>query len=244
MCSFSNSARVRIGYKYSVEERIKHSIDRVMKKSVTHKGFMDTPRLRIGNTECEVSSMVVRFIFQISMKLEYVICESILKLLHIFLGALTLQEVTPSTEQVFCRDDIVIGMNTLNSHSIEGSTKLIPVILKLKDIYGVWQGYLSHFPKANRFTLGSKIDDVFLNAIEFCFLASYSRTSEKLLLIDRCISRIDLLKLLLQLAWDIKAIDEKKYVHISELLNEAGRMMGGWRRQTVNKTPEHKAQEK
>lgn len=97
--------------------------------------------------------------------------------------------------------------------------------------------YVAHFPKANRFTLGSKIDEIFLNSIEYCFLASYSRTNEKLLLVDKAISRIDLIKLLIQLAWDIKALDTNKYIKISEMLDEVGRMLGGWKKQITNKTP-------
>lgn len=109
--------------------------------------------------------------------------------------------------------------------------------MKLKEAYGVWQNYLNHFPKANRFTLGSKIDDVFLSAIEYCFLASYSPLGEKIPIIDRAISRVDLIKLLLQLAWDIGALDTKKYVHLGEYLSETGKMLGGWKKQVENKTP-------
>ena len=116
--------------------------------------------------------------------------------------------------------------------------KLIPVVLKLKDAYGLWQSYLPHFPKAHRFTLGAKLDEIFLNAIEYCFLASYSRHAEKLALLDRCIARVDLLKLLLQLAWEVKALDEGKYGDLAESLLGIGRMLGGWRRQTIQKLPE------
>ncbi|MDE2071575.1 MAG: four helix bundle protein [Patescibacteria group bacterium] len=122
--------------------------------------------------------------------------------------------------------------------------KLIPVVLGLKEAYGVWQKYLADFPKANRFTLGSKIDDIFLAAIEYCFLASYSASSEKLMFVDRGISRVDLLKLLLQLAWDIKALDDKRYAHLSGHLAEVGRMLGGWRRQIASKTPVREGREK
>ncbi|MFZ1654896.1 MAG: four helix bundle protein [Candidatus Moraniibacteriota bacterium] len=122
--------------------------------------------------------------------------------------------------------------------------KLIPVVLKLKDAYGIWQEYLVHFPKARRFTIGSKIDDIFLLTIEYCFLASYSQTTEKQLLINRAISRVDLLKLLLQLAWDTRALDNGKYAYLAEQLGEIGRMLGGWRRQLINKTPGHTYQEK
>ena len=122
--------------------------------------------------------------------------------------------------------------------------KLVPVVLKLKDAYGLWQNYLTHFPKANRFTLGSKIDEVFLHAIEYCFLASYSPLGEKLAILDRAISRVDLIKLLLQLAWDIKAIDTNKYVVLGNMLSETGKMLGGWKKQISNKTPESRPREK
>jgi hypothetical protein len=108
--------------------------------------------------------------------------------------------------------------------------KLIPVVLKLKDTYALWQQYLNHFPKQNRYTLGSKIDDVFLVAIEFCFLASYANKDTKIIHLERCISRVDLLKLLLQLAWEIRALDTQKYIALSEQLQEVGRMLGGWRK--------------
>ena len=102
----------------------------------------------------------------------------------------------------------------------------------------MWQSFIPHFPKGSRYTLGSKIDDVFLLAIEYCFLASYSPLSEKLPLIDRAISRTDLIKLLLLLAWESKCLDTNKYVPLGESLDEIGKMLGGWRRQIQNKTPE------
>jgi hypothetical protein len=92
-----------------------------------------------------------------------------------------------------------------------------------------------HFPKANRYTLGSKIDEIFLHAIEYGFLASYSNKIEKLPLIDQCIARVDLLKLVLQLAWEARCLDNNKFGDLGERLAEVGKMLGGWRRQTVQK---------
>jgi hypothetical protein len=103
----------------------------------------------------------------------------------------------------------------------------------------LWQQFLPHFPKANRFTLGSKIDELFLHAIEYCFLASYTREKEKLAFIDRCIVRVDLLKLMFQLGWDIEAVDSSKYGQMSDVLTDIGRMLGGWRRQTMQKLTPH-----
>lgn len=114
--------------------------------------------------------------------------------------------------------------------------RLPPVVIRLKDSYNLWQIFLRDFPKANRYTLGSKIDDVFLNAIEFTFLASYTNLKDKIIIIDKAISRVDLLKLLILLSWEIKTLENNKYIQISERLEEVGRMLGGWKKQVEEKT--------
>ena len=116
-------------------------------------------------------------------------------------------------------------------------SKLIPIVLRLKDAYGTWQEYLTHFPKQNRYTLGTKIDGVFLTSIEYCFLASYASRNDKIPLLDRAISRIDLLKLLLQLAWETRALDNNKYLRLGGQIEEIGRMTGGWKKGLLSKTP-------
>jgi hypothetical protein len=113
-------------------------------------------------------------------------------------------------------------------------------VLKLKDSYGLWQQYLAHFPKSHHFTVGSKIDCIFLDCIELSFLASYANGEEKINLVGKTISRLDLLKLLLQLVWETKCLDNNKYGVLSENLDEIGKMLGGWKRQLINKTPAHK----
>jgi hypothetical protein len=117
--------------------------------------------------------------------------------------------------------------------------RLIPIVLKLKDTYNIWQNYLSSFPKSNRYTIGTKIDILFLEAIEYAFLASYTHTEEKQILLNKSISKVDLVKLLLQLSWEIKALDNKKYAHLAERFAEIGKMLGGWKKQLLNKTPEN-----
>jgi hypothetical protein len=112
---------------------------------------------------------------------------------------------------------------------------LIPVVLKLKDTYILWQTYARHFPKTHRYTLGSKIDDLFLVTIEYCFLASYSNLGDKIPLVDKAISRVDLIKLLLQMSYEIKALDTKYYIKLGEGTYDIGKMLGGWRKQLQTK---------
>jgi hypothetical protein len=130
------------------------------------------------------------------------------------------------------------------SQTVMTPPRLVPVVLKLKDTYGVWQNYLTSFPKAHRFTIGSKIDTLFIEAIEHSFIASYTNIAEKQPLINRAIVKVDLIKLLLQLAWETKALDNNKYMALSERFSEIGKMLGGWKRQLINKTPVDRPQEK
>jgi len=65
-----------------------------------------------------------------------------------------------------------------------------------------------------------------------------------MIFIDRAIARLDLLKLLIQLCWDIQAIDTNKYATISLPINEVGKMLGGWKKSLQQKAPESISREK
>jgi len=87
---------------------------------------------------------------------------------------------------------------------------------------------LPNFQKDSRYTIGTKIDSLFLETIELIIKASYSDKLEKLISLKNASVKLDLLKFFLQIAWEIKSLDNKKYILISEKLNEIGKMLGGW----------------
>lgn len=128
--------------------------------------------------------------------------------------------------------------------SIIQQQKFVPVILKLKYVYNIWQQIFIDFPKAKKFTLGTKIDQTLLSTIEYGFLASYASVDRKILLIEKTEALLDLLKLFLMLSWEIKAIKTSEYVKISEPLLEIGRMLGGWKKSIQQKTPDLKNRKK
>jgi hypothetical protein len=101
--------------------------------------------------------------------------------------------------------------------------------------YKLWQDYLRQFPKGSRYTLGSKIDTFFVETIELVFLASTISKDKKLPFIERAVSKFDVLKFFLQIAWEVKALDNKKYAALSEPLSEIGKMLGGWHKQLTIK---------
>jgi len=113
----------------------------------------------------------------------------------------------------------------------------IPIIQRLIEIYKLWHEYIQHFPKNSKYTLGSKIDNLFLEIIGLLFSASYLNKQEKLPIITKASNDLDLLKFFLQIAWEIKVLDNKKYITLSEKLNEIGKMLGGWRKQLITQIP-------
>jgi hypothetical protein len=86
-------------------------------------------------------------------------------------------------------------------------------------------------PRLSRFTLGTKIDGLFTDIIELILLAGYDSKPQKTTLVARASTKLDALKFFLQVAWEIKTLDNNKYLRISEPLNEVGKMLGGWRKQ-------------
>ena len=102
------------------------------------------------------------------------------------------------------------------------------LIQKLVSIYKLWHEILPNFSKDSRYTLGQKIDSLFLEVTENIIKAGYSDKVEKQIFLKRASVKLDLLKFFLQIAWEIKSLDNKKYINLSEKLNEVGKMLGGW----------------
>lgn len=112
-------------------------------------------------------------------------------------------------------------------------TGFISIIQKFLEVYKIWDEFRNHFPKKSRHTLGTKIDSLFLDTIELLFIASYLSKPEKIIYLRKASGKLDLLKFFLQIAWEIKSLDNKRYVALSEHLGEIGQMLGGWMRQAT-----------
>lgn len=104
----------------------------------------------------------------------------------------------------------------------------MPVLQKTKDTYLVWYNYYSIIPKVHRYSLGEKIDKLFVEAMESIITASFLNQSEKLPYIRLAIRKVDTLKIFLMLLWEMKSMDNKKYIELSIKLDEVGRNLGGW----------------
>jgi len=119
------------------------------------------------------------------------------------------------------------------------STPLGPpvVLVKTKAAYNLWFQALADFPKLHRYGLGGRIEGYFLSLLENILIATYLSGEKKTAQLSIAISKLDILKFLLQLAWENKCVANNKYAALSANLDEIGRMLGGWRKGLENKTP-------
>jgi hypothetical protein len=99
---------------------------------------------------------------------------------------------------------------------------------KIKSVYIVWFEYYQKLDKTHKYTLGKRIDDLFIETIEAVAVATFLDRTEKQPWIKFAIRKLDTIKILLMILWETKSIDNKKYIHISKPIEEIGKMLGGW----------------
>ncbi len=85
------------------------------------------------------------------------------------------------------------------------------------------------FPRKAKFTFSNRVDNLSLDIMEWIVDARYSTKKKEIL------RRIDLgmgrLRVLLRLCHEKHYLDNKGYEFASKQINEAGKMVGGWRKQ-------------
>lgn len=125
--------------------------------------------------------------------------------------------------------------------SIDPIEPVPPLILKLEVAYTIWHSYIIHFPKVHRYSLGTKIDTLFCEVIQYSSSALFVKKEQKLAYIQKAIQVLDTLKVLLRIAHTVEAFETKRYIALTEKLHEIGKMLGGWHNQVIKqlekKTP-------
>ncbi|MEK7508734.1 MAG: four helix bundle protein, partial [Patescibacteria group bacterium] len=112
-----------------------------------------------------------------------------------------------------------------------------PILTKLSEGYKLWHKYFNNLPRHTKFTLGAKIDNLFTGCLELALLAGYAGRDKKPEIIRQLNAKFDALKFFLKLLWEIKGINDQKYISLSGPLAQTGKMLGGWLNFFKNKPP-------
>ena len=113
----------------------------------------------------------------------------------------------------------------------------LPVIEHTQKVYTEWLPIRRNMARDERFGIGKRIDDTFLNVLEQLREASYTSGNGKIVLLGKVLQNTDLLRFFLQIAWECELIEQKHYILLATDVESVGRMVGGWRKGLLSKTP-------
>lgn len=104
----------------------------------------------------------------------------------------------------------------------------IPIFKKSYDLYKAFYGYRTTIPKQDRYTIWQRCESLILDLLEGILSASQTQKTEKLPILERTSVKLNFLRIFIRLMKETKAIDNKKYVALEAMIDEIGRMLGGW----------------
>ena len=88
------------------------------------------------------------------------------------------------------------------------------------------------FPKAQRFVLTKRLEDAALDFQEMLFLANAHSGRTRLTHLQTADAHLNKLRLYLRLVRQWEWLTAGQYEHVSKLVTEIGKLLGGWLRQT------------
>lgn len=104
----------------------------------------------------------------------------------------------------------------------------IPIFKKSYELYKELDFYIINFPKQHKYSLGQKIEITAIEFLEEIFRASQVKKQEKAPFLRIASVKLNLLRLFVRLAKDVRALDMKGYLKLQVIIEEIGRMLGGW----------------
>lgn len=107
----------------------------------------------------------------------------------------------------------------------------------------IWVNIVPHIAKSSRFTIGTRIEQVFLDLLEQTYIAYFSSKEQKATKVTECILALDVLKFLISVAWEGKIISNQHFEDVAMKLQEVGKMFGGWQNQLARPEKKNRDQE-
>jgi hypothetical protein len=104
--------------------------------------------------------------------------------------------------------------------------KMTPIVEKHYQLILWLLPKLANYPKDQRFLLADRTERILLDILEMFIEAVYSKARGPLL--REVNLKLDALRFMMRLAFDMKYVSVAQYDHFSQRTLEIGRMTGGW----------------
>jgi hypothetical protein len=102
------------------------------------------------------------------------------------------------------------------------------IIQKVYDFYAELYLMVEKMPKKDKYALGEKLQKITLDFLELLITAGNKPKDEKFPFLELANTKLEILKITIRLAHEVKAIPTNKYNSLELKLQEVGRMLGGW----------------
>ena len=103
-----------------------------------------------------------------------------------------------------------------------------PVFVKWSDATDWILDTVEKFPKSVRFTISGRIGNMTLDVLEGIIEAIYSKDRSHIL--GKLNLNIEKLRVMFRISYRRKYISRSQYEYVSEMLDETGKMLGGWKK--------------
>jgi len=108
----------------------------------------------------------------------------------------------------------------------------ILIFKKIYNFYKIFYSYRSTVSKQDRYTIWQRCENLILDILENILFASQLSKTDKLPTLEKASLKLNFLRVFLRLMKEVKTIDNKKYILLEEIVDETGRMLGGWIKST------------
>ncbi|KKS88473.1 MAG: hypothetical protein UV64_C0022G0008 [Parcubacteria group bacterium GW2011_GWC1_43_11b] len=83
-------------------------------------------------------------------------------------------------------------------------------------------------PKRDRFGLLARIENYCLACLELSLEATFTKSQNKSFILDKLQIKIEIIKRLARLGWNLKIIEQAKYLELETRLQTISKMTTGW----------------
>ena len=104
----------------------------------------------------------------------------------------------------------------------------MPIVHGITNLYQELYYTRGQIAKIHKFGLFSKIENIIIDCLELAITAALTERSYKSPLIKKLKIQIEVVKKLIRLLWELKIINDKKYLLFSQKLVEISKMASGW----------------
>ena len=104
----------------------------------------------------------------------------------------------------------------------------VPILRKIHELYKTFHEYRTLVPKHERFSIYERSENVLIDVLEYVLEASYAQKERKSILLEKASVKLNIFRFFIRLMKESKTFDLRKYTLLQSIIDEIGRMLGGW----------------